>query len=78
MLKITICPSCGSKKIKKVQRNWSGQFQGQSYTIPGLEYYECSVCNENVYDRQAMRKIEEHSPAFTSKHVRKVHPTAIA
>lgn len=67
-IQITTCPNCGSHKIKKVRRNWSGKFQGQSYTVPALEFYECPVCGEKVYDRQAMRKIEDHSPAFVKAH----------
>ncbi len=70
-LKITICPSCGSTEIKKVRRNWSGSFQGRSYTVPSLEFYECPACGERVYDRQAMGKIQEHSPAFAPAHT---HP----
>ncbi|MBN2272420.1 MAG: YgiT-type zinc finger protein [Sedimentisphaerales bacterium] len=69
-LRITICPSCGSNKIKKVRRNWSGTFQGRSYTVRSLEFYECPVCAERVYDRQAMRKIEDHSPAFGKPHAK--------
>jgi YgiT-type zinc finger domain-containing protein len=68
MLRITVCPSCGSSKIKKVRRNWPGKFQGQCYTVPSLEFYECPVCGEKVYDRQATRKIEDHSPAFAKTH----------
>jgi len=68
MLQITACPSCGSTKIKKVRRDWSGEFHGQSYTVPALEFYECPDCGEKVYDRDAMRKIEEHSPAFAKAH----------
>ena len=61
---ITVCPSCGSTKIKKVRRDWSGEFNGQMYTVPSLEFYECPACGERVYDRQAMREIQQHSPAF--------------
>jgi len=68
MKKITTCPSCGSKKIKKVKKNWKGELQGQKYTVPGLEYHECPNCGEKVYDREAMRKIESHSPAFAKEH----------
>jgi len=68
MLRITVCPTCGSNKIKKARRNWSGKFQGQSYTVPSLEFCECPVCGEKVYDRQAMQKIEDHSPAFAKVH----------
>ena len=68
MKKITTCPSCGSGKIKKVKKNWKGEFQGQKYTVPVLEYHECPHCGEKVYDREAMRKIESHSPAFAKEH----------
>jgi YgiT-type zinc finger domain-containing protein len=69
-MQLSICPSCGSTEIKKVRRNWSGNFQGQSYTVPSLEFYECPVCGERVYDREAMRRIQEHSPAFAQTHAR--------
>lgn len=64
---ISVCPSCGSRAIKKVRQNWVGNVKGQSYVVPNLEYYTCPQCGENVYDRQAMRKIEAHSPAFAKR-----------
>jgi len=63
-LNITTCPTCGSKKIKRVRRNLTRKFDGHEYTVPNLEYYECPDCGEKVYDRDAMRQIEAHSPAF--------------
>jgi len=71
MMKISTCPSCGSSKIKKVRRNWTGSFKSKTYMVPNLEYYECADCGEKVYDRQAMRKIEAHSPAFSKLRVEK-------
>ena len=71
MVKITICPTCGSDEIKRVRRNWTGKVQGKTYTVPALEFYECPDCGERVYDRQAMRKIETHSPAFSRRRVEK-------
>ena len=64
MIQIAICPSCGSDKIKRVRRNWTSEFQGQTYTVRNLEFYECGYCGEKIYDRCAMRKIEAHSPDF--------------
>jgi len=64
MKTILNCPSCGSKKIKRVRRKWTGQYQGETYSIDKLEFYQCPNCGERVYDREAMRKIEAHSPAF--------------
>ena len=63
-LNIKICPSCGGKRIKRVRGNWIGNFKGETYTVPNLEYYECPDCGEKVYEREAMRQIEAHSPAF--------------
>lgn len=64
-MKISICPSCGGKKIKKVQRDWIGKFEGKNYTVPDLEFHECSDCGEMIYEREAMRRIENISPAFS-------------
>jgi YgiT-type zinc finger domain-containing protein len=68
MLNITTCPSCGSESIRRVRRTWRGEVQGQRYSVPGLEFYECPDCGEKVYDREAMRRIEAHSPAFQKAH----------
>ncbi len=63
-LKITICPTCKSKRIHKVRRNLKRTYRGRSYVVPAIEFYECPDCGEHVYDRDAMRKIEAHSPAY--------------
>ena len=62
--KISTCPTCSSKKIKHVKRNWVDEFQGETYTVPALEFHECPDCGERLYEAQAMRKIEAHSPAY--------------
>ena len=64
MLKITKCPTCGSSRIKRVRRDWTDTFEGETYTVPDLEYHKCPDCGEELYDRQAMRKIEARCPAF--------------
>jgi YgiT-type zinc finger domain-containing protein len=68
MLKITKCPTCGSRNIKVVRRNVMREFDGQRYTVPGLAFHECPDCGERLFDRDAMRKIEAHSPAFAKSH----------
>ncbi|MCX6618405.1 MAG: YgiT-type zinc finger protein [Acidobacteria bacterium] len=69
MMTVRICPSCGSNRIRKVRKDWSGEFDGQAYTVRDVEFHECPVCGEKVYDREAMRKIEACSPAFAGLHV---------
>jgi YgiT-type zinc finger domain-containing protein len=64
MIEITRCPTCGSNDIKKVRRRWNGQFEGKGYTVPNVEFYECPRCDEKIFDRDAMQRIETHSPAF--------------
>ena len=65
MLNISVCPVCGGK-VNKIRENWIGEYQGQKYIVPDLEYYECEDCAERIYDRDAMRKIEACSPAIES------------
>ena len=64
MVTITKCPSCGSEKIEKVRRKWTGEYNGRVYTVEKLEFYECPDCHEQVYDPEAMRAIEAKSPAY--------------
>ncbi len=68
MIKITVCPSCGSSEIRKVQKDYSRDFEGQRYVVPDLEHYECRNCGERIFDREAMRKIEASSPAFERRY----------
>lgn len=63
MLEITYCPTCGSDEIKKVRRNWTGEFQGKTYTIPDLEFHQCPACWERVLGREALRRIKASVPA---------------
>jgi len=72
LFRITHCPTCGSKQIKKIRRNWTGKYKNHIYTVPALEFYECPVCGEKVYDRDAMHQIEAHSPGFARP---SPHPT---
>jgi YgiT-type zinc finger domain-containing protein len=68
MLKITKCPTCGSRKLKAVRRNLTREFAGERYTVPNLAFHECPDCGERLYDRAAMRAIEVHSPAYAKTH----------
>jgi YgiT-type zinc finger domain-containing protein len=67
-LQIKTCPTCGSDKIQLVVKDIVRKYKGQTYTVPGVEFYECSNCGEKVYDKAAIRKIEEHSPAYHHEH----------
>jgi len=68
MIKIATCPSCGSDKIKRIRRDLTREFRGQTYTVPDVEFHECRACGEKVFDREAMQRIEAHSPVFARAH----------
>ena len=63
-LQIKICPTCGSDRIRHVVRDLTRTYRDQTYTVPAVEFYDCPVCGEKVYDREAMLKIEACSPAY--------------
>jgi len=63
-IKVTNCPTCAGGRIRKVRRNWKGIYRCQTYVVPALEFYECPDCGEEVYDHDAMRRIEARCPAY--------------
>jgi hypothetical protein len=63
-LSISTCPTCGSTSIRRVKKKWSGNFRRKPYIVPGLEYFECSNCQEKIYPPEAMQRIQESSPAY--------------
>jgi len=66
-LKLTVCPNCGNKNLKKVRKAVTGTRQGKRYSAPAVEFYECHECGERVYDPAAIRQLEQHSHV-SSKH----------
>jgi len=70
-MQINRCPTCGSTRIERVRRDWTGEFQDKKYRIEALEFYECPACGEQVFDREAMRRIEARSPAFQSRRLKR-------
>lgn len=67
-LTITVCPNCGSPSIRHVREDWKGSWQGKPYTVKALGYYACPTCQEKVYPPEAMRRIQQASPAYAQRH----------
>ncbi len=57
-IKIKECPTCGSSRIRAVKKTVQGERCGEPYSVSGVEFYECPVCGERVYDREAIRKVQ--------------------
>ena len=63
------CPTCGSSRIRHRKKDWHGTYKNEEYTVEDLEYDECADCGEQVFDRDAVRHMQEVSPAF--KHLKR-------
>ncbi len=66
-LNITTCPTCGSRRIQHVRRDFHEVYKGEAYVVPDLDFHECPDCGEKVFDRDAMRRIEAVSPAYRTR-----------
>jgi YgiT-type zinc finger domain-containing protein len=62
MLDIRTCPTCGSKRIRRVRRAVTRTFKGRTYEVPDVEFHECSDCGEKLNGREAMQKLESFRP----------------
>ncbi|CAG0993567.1 hypothetical protein GPROT1_03222 [Gammaproteobacteria bacterium] len=62
---VKICPTCGSDRIRRVVRDITRSYRGQTYTVPKVGIYVCPNFGEKVYDHAALLKIEAHSPAYS-------------
>ncbi len=69
----TICPTCGSKKIKRVRRKITREYKGEKYSVPAVQFHECPDCGERVFSPDAVRKILSYSPANAEKKI-EAHP----
>ncbi len=67
VLTVTTCPTCSSPRIERVCGKWRASYKGESYEVAELEYYSCPDCGEKVYPPEAMRKIQERSPAYPGR-----------
>ena len=62
MLDIRTCPTCGSKRLKRVCRGVTRNVLGEKYIVPAVTFHECPNCGEKLYGRQAMHKLESFRP----------------
>lgn len=62
MIDHKICPTCGSKRIRKVTRTLDRAHHGKAYRVPGVAFHECPDCGEQVFSPEAVDRIESHRP----------------
>jgi YgiT-type zinc finger domain-containing protein len=62
------CPTCGSRKIKLIEGNYSTSARGKKITIPNIRRHECPACGEVLLDYNAVKQIE--SRRFSARKLR--------
>jgi YgiT-type zinc finger domain-containing protein len=62
MIELKVCPTCGSRRIRRVTRTVTRISRGKRYVVPDLTFHECSNCGEQIYSPEAMEKIEARRP----------------
>jgi YgiT-type zinc finger domain-containing protein len=58
MLNIKTCPTCGSKRIRKVRRTVRRGGAGHEVSVPDVILHECPDCGERLYSPEALRRIQ--------------------
>ena len=58
--KIKTCPSCEEKALKIVISDISRLYNGKTIIIPDVQYEKCSNCGEELYDGEAIDKIDSY------------------
>jgi YgiT-type zinc finger domain-containing protein len=67
MIDLKTCPTCGSRKIRKVRRTVTRGPARRPFTVPQLTFHECHACGEQVYGPEAMEKIQTYRDAATAR-----------
>jgi YgiT-type zinc finger domain-containing protein len=62
-LDIRTCPTCGSKRIRRVRKSVTRSVHGRTCQVPDVEFHECPACGEKLYGHKAMRQLETYRPS---------------
>jgi YgiT-type zinc finger domain-containing protein len=54
------CPSCGSRRIRRMKKSFRAKVGTRTVTIPDLEREICPVCKEEFFDREANTVIDAY------------------
>lgn len=59
-MRIAICPSCDSPKIRKMTGTVRRHVNGEECRVPTVTYWKCDACGEEVYPPASVRKMSAH------------------
>ena len=63
-MKISTCPTCGSRKIKKSKGPFEIVVRTKKVPVPNVEYHHCQNCGERFTDIENEKRIDAY---LTSK-----------
>ena len=69
--RITKCPTCGSKRIRRVRRDVNIDIGDLHFVTPDVEFENCPNCGEQIFDLAAMEKIQAYRPTEGRPKVRR-------
>ena len=61
MTRLRTCPTCGSRALRSVHGSVVFRVKRRHMTVPDLDYLQCDVCGEQLFDAEANRKIDAFS-----------------
>ncbi len=57
---LTRCPSCGSRRIRRVRKIFRARVGTRIVAVPDLERETCPDCKEEFFDREANIAIDAY------------------
>jgi YgiT-type zinc finger domain-containing protein len=61
-LVVNICPTCGSRRIRRVRRAIPSKRGGEPFTARGIPVDECPDCGERLFSPKALDQIAAQQP----------------
>jgi YgiT-type zinc finger domain-containing protein len=55
---LTVCPTCGSRKIRPRKKDLEFTYRGRKVVVPQVECEECPECGEVITDYAANQYID--------------------
>jgi YgiT-type zinc finger domain-containing protein len=58
MVNIKTCPTCGSRRVRRVREDAKLTIRGRRVVVPDVEFIRCDACGEQLFDHEANQKID--------------------
>lgn len=68
---IKTCPTCGSKRIRRIKRDIESRRGVDPYVAHDIEIEECPDCGERLFSPDALAAIRDQQPDITKRSIRK-------